>query len=434
LRWIGTLKTYTLNHDQGEALGDLMAAYNATLNTVLQRIWRSVEWRKHQITGKKQCRLYPILRKDNAFKRELRNGLLSGWSYAAHWVDSAAKTAYAIMASWKRNYDKGERSKTCPRAGRLFLWVKQTLLKLEGDKLRITLKPREFAYIDLSRRYFKLPDNISSAGLGEPVITPDKIHLPIHVPEAKGREDATAAAEAVAWDSNILSLDGYSPETGWVKVDTRMLASVHVSSFEKRRSVQRKASKSKRVKRVLSKYRMRERNRARKHQVEIARAICVLSRRKGFEALKKEDLYTRSKMWNRRLARTDWRGIVRRLAENGGVVELPPQYTSKICSRCGWINKDLRGARIFECENCGLRIDRQLNAAVNLYWRMVGVPHGRAWWDRVVLPSLLVGGYVETGAERSGADELVRHLHEVVKPQTYVGYDRHADEYLLTPT
>ncbi len=429
-RLLKALKTCSLSHDQGEALNGLMAAYNAILNTMLQSIWRTTEWKKHQIKGKKQYRLYPRYRKDNAFKRELRNKCLEEWCYAAHWVDSAMKTAFSIMASWKRNYDRGDRRRACPHSGRLFLRVKQTLLKLEGDTLRITLKPREFVYVDLSRRYFKLPDNVSSAGLGEPVITPDRIYLPIHVAE----DEKERPAEAVAWDSNMLSMDGYSPETGWVKIDTRKLVSAHVSSFEKRRSVQRKASKSKRMKRVLTKYARRERNRARKHQIEIARAIRVLSKRSGFEALRKEKLYRRSRTWNRRLARTDWRGIMRRVAEGGAVEELPPQFTSKKCSRCGCVNKDLRTGAVFECGNCGLRIDRQLNAAINLYLRMEGVPHEKERWDTNILPTLLVGGYVLTGAERKGADELVRLLDDAVKPQIYVGYDKYADAYLPVPT
>jgi len=53
--------------------------------------------------------------------------------------------------------------------------------------------------------------------------------------------------------------------------------------------------------------------------------------------------------------------------------------------------------------------------------KMVGVPH------------CMVGGYVETGAERKTPDELVRELHEVVKPKLYA-YDRYADAYLRTPT
>ncbi|MEM0173780.1 MAG: transposase, partial [Sulfolobaceae archaeon] len=41
--------------------------------------------------------------------------------------------------------------------------------------------------------------------------------------------------------------------------------------------------------------------------------------------------------------------------------------TSKTCSRCGYYNKDLRGASVFKCPNCGLVIDRQKNAAKNIW-------------------------------------------------------------------
>jgi len=44
-----------------------------------------------------------------------------------------------------------------------------------------------------------------------------------------------------------------------------------------------------------------------------------------------------------------------------------------------------------------------------------------------------VGGYVETGAERKTPNELVRELHEVVKPKLFA-YDRYADAYRRAPT
>jgi len=43
-----------------------------------------------------------------------------------------------------------------------------------------------------------------------------------------------------------------------------------------------------------------------------------------------------------------------------------------------------------------------------------------------------MGGCVLTGAERKNPDELVRELHEVVKPKLYA-YDRYADAYLCAP-
>ena len=130
--------------------------------------------------------------------------------------------------------------------------------------------------------------------------------------------------------------------------------------------------------------------------------------------------------FNVRLAKTDWRGIATLAGER--VEEVSPEWTSKNCSRCRWKNKDLKGAKVFECMRCGLHIDRQLNACIGVYKRTEGVPHDKLWWDKTVLPTL-VGGYFQTGAETRAADELVRSLDETVKPQVEYGYDRHVDAY-----
>jgi len=68
------------------------------------------------------------------------------------WVDSAIKTAYSILNSWRKNYLKGDRERRRPTARRLFARAKQTLVKLEGEKLRLTVKPGEYVYLDLSKR------------------------------------------------------------------------------------------------------------------------------------------------------------------------------------------------------------------------------------------------------------------------------------------
>jgi len=420
------LKTYSLKHDKGEDIKDLIIAYNEILNSMLEDIWDSIKWKQTQIEGKKQFRILPNYRKDNLFKKELRDKYLKDWKYASHWVDSALKTAFSIMDSWKKNYVKGNRKMKCPKAKRLFIRVKQTLCKLEGDRLRVTISPGKFIYFDLSKRYFKLPKNISSSGIGEPIITLDKLYLPIHEPN---KNNVKYLAEKVAWDLNMFSIDGYSPEAGWIKIDTKPLATVHISSFEKRRSIQKKASKSKKAKGVSRKYSKRERNRARKHQVEIARVINSVARNNGFEDLRKENMYRSSRVWNRQISRTDWKNIKNRV---NNCIELPPEYTSKKCSRCGCINKDLNGSKVFRCKNCGLTIDRQLNASINLYLNMEGVPHQISWWDSNILPTL-VGGYFLTGVEQKTPNELARELYEVVKPKLYFGYDRYSDSYLSMP-
>ena len=341
----GPIRTYTLKHDRGDEVLPLLIAYRKALNSMLDDVWKTVTWREIRIRGKKQFRLFPRYRKDDEFKKSLRNKYLEGWTFAAHRVDSALATAFSIMESWRKNYNKGYRKGKRPVARRLFARAPQDVCKLEGEGLRVTLAPGKFVWFDLSRRYFPLPKEVSSRGIGQPVITPDRIHIPVHTPSA--RDGAIRPlARAMAWDSNLLSLDGYSPETGWVRIDTRALATVHISSFEKRRSVQRKLKRSKRGKRVRAKYSRRERNRAGKHRVEIARVIESLAEVNGFEELNPRRMLRKSRVWNRRIMRADWRSIARRVE---GAVEVPPQHTSETCSRCGWVNRDLRGSAAFRC-------------------------------------------------------------------------------------
>jgi putative transposase len=372
----------------------------------------------------RQVRLLPQTELGTQFRRELRAANLEGWPYAAHWVDSAERTALAIFKSWRKNYEKGERSRQCPTVTRLFARTKQSLCKLHGDSLRITVKARQYVWIDLSKRYFRLPSSVSASAIGEPTITPDMVHLPLFRAEASPQ-----VPKATAWDFNLYSIDGFSPESGWTRIDTRSLASIHDNSSAKLGSIRRRFGNSVKARRLLRKYRHRELHRARKQQVEIARVLRKTSARIGIEALSKQRMW-KQRYFNYRLSRTDWRGIAVLAGER--VTQVSPRWTSRTCSRCGWRNKDLKGARVFECGNCGLRVDRQLNASVGIYQRMEGVPYDVNWWDRMVLPKL-VGGYFQTGAESKGTDELVRSLYETVKPQITYGYDRHEDAYLSQP-
>jgi len=49
------------------------------------------------------------------------------------------------------------------------------------------------------------------------------------------------------------------------------------------------------------------------------------------------------------------------------VIKVSPKNTSKKCSRCGYVNQKLSlNDRIFKCPRCGLEIDRDYNAALNI--------------------------------------------------------------------
>lgn len=105
------------------------------------------------------------------------------------------------------------------------------------------------------------------------------------------------------------------------------------------------------------------------------KATTGLARR--YETVVAEDLNVTGMIANRRLARAvsdQGFGSVRRMLGykcgwNGGTLLLADRWypSSKTCSACGWRKPSLTLAdRIFTCEECGLVLDRDENAARNL--------------------------------------------------------------------
>ena len=90
-----------------------------------------------------------------------------------------------------------------------------------------------------------------------------------------------------------------------------------------------------------------------------------------------EDLNIRGMMKNRHLARAIaeqnlylLRKLIEyRAAEAGIKIKLADRFypSSKTCSNCGHVKKDLKlSERIYKCPKCGIIIDRDFNAALNL--------------------------------------------------------------------
>jgi len=96
-----------------------------------------------------------------------------------------------------------------------------------------------------------------------------------------------------------------------------------------------------------------------------------------FETIVIEDLNVTGMLANRRLARrisgAGWGELRRQLtyktAVRGGTLMVADRFypSSKTCSNCGSVKTKLRlSQRIYHCESCSIRIDRDRNAAANL--------------------------------------------------------------------
>ena len=112
------------------------------------------------------------------------------------------------------------------------------------------------------------------------------------------------------------------------------------------------------------------------------------------------------KLWNRSLSKSMTRGFVnsslgllrnriQSKAECAGkrVIEVDPRGTSQMCSQCGAEVKKKLDVRIHMCPCCGLTVDRDVNAAINILHR--------GWTGHPVpakdeSPTAMIGGEART--------------------------------------
>jgi len=369
--------TYRMTHDWN--VHELLKEYQKLLQRAIDEIWNNTTWREKKVKHRyslgngehkyyETTRLLPYFPKSNEFKRELRNELLKDWPFAKHYVDSAIKTAYSILESWRKNYLKGRRKKKKPIVKRKFVRVKTTLMKVEGSKIRITAKPREeYFELDYSGEWFY--EKIKGWKVGELIIRENDVLLTF------SKEVEFSGRIKIGIDSNLMSLDVYHPEKGWIKVDLgelHRIAETYDRIIDGLKSIQRKAPK--RISRLLKKYHARRRNRIEdflnKLAVQLSRefpdAVFVFEDLNKFGMLKNG-----GRKFNRKLSRSTWSKIVQKLSYRVPVELVNPAGTSSTCPKCGNKLKSRNGQ--VECSNCGFKADKQFVGAFNVFVRGLGV-------------------------------------------------------------
>jgi len=71
------------------------------------------------------------------------------WDYSTHFCHSACRVATSMLKSFRRLKRKGIAKSDKPVARKLFMQLDSLLVKYEGERLRISVKPRRFLYIKL---------------------------------------------------------------------------------------------------------------------------------------------------------------------------------------------------------------------------------------------------------------------------------------------
>ncbi|MEM3185110.1 MAG: zinc ribbon domain-containing protein [Conexivisphaerales archaeon] len=362
------VKAYSIPHNL--KVNELIEDYMCILNSILDELWENIVW------NRKEKRLIPFLMKDKTFRKRLRDKYLEGWVYSKHYVDSAIKQAYSVLESWRKRYLHGLAGRNRPELRRKFVRVKETLYSYRDGILSISVKPYEESItIDLRRMWCW--NKINGLEFGELILKQDCLIVTVR------KEVELKIKEPIAWDTNLLTLDGYDGEKHY-SVDLKKIYTIHRTYELKRRIIQRLPEKTK--KKLLEKYSLREKNRVNDALHKLAKKLSY--RTNVFEDLrnfKEKIARTKSRSMNRQNSKHDYIKLQKyvdyKSAWNGYKTVFVDAYgTSKTCSRCGYYNKDLRGASIFKCPNCGLIIHRQKNASINIWktflsmWGVMGSP------------------------------------------------------------
>lgn len=370
--------TYAIKNES-EKSKQLIQAYRVLLNKGIQYVFARIIVRKEKKGSK------ALLPKKRDTYKELREYLMkeNKHNLAKHYVDQAIHDVYSILESWKRRLERGKAELKPPLIKRGYVRVKATLRKVRGKSVRITVKPREYITYSWDKTWFLR--RVEGFELTEPIIKEDKVYLVFR------RELPTITPlEVVAFDSNLLSLDGYDGEK-FVTVSLKQLYTLKFTMQGKRSRVQCLASRKFRVgKRLLNKYSHREGNRVNDLVHKLANLILDLYHHHVlvFERLNKEKMFSDAGYsLSRKLSRTVWRKLVNVLRYkaslyNCKVVEVNPYLTSRSCPKCGWVNSRTVG-KTFTCRRCGFTLDRQFNASLNIFkrylkrfnFRMWGFPH-----------------------------------------------------------
>lgn len=183
----------------------------------------------------------------------------------------------------------------------------------------------------------------------------------------------------------VLTSDGECIDSPDLKTEYKKL-----KKLQKRHSRKQKDSKNKNKARLKVARQYRKIRRINKNFIETASRVIA----KQYDVVSVETLNIQGMKTNRRLSssiqKLSWYSFVGALQRKVPIVHKVSQWfpSSKTCSCCGWIRKDLTlGDRTFLCNNCGFELDRDANAAMNLLneWKRTVATTGLACGEDVRL-------------------------------------------------
>ena len=189
-------------------------------------------------------------------RREMKDWFYSNYGYARHHINPVCSSSVAILRSFRKNYH----NKKYPVVRKLSVRLDSELVKIVGDRLRITIRPGEYEYILINTENKKWKE-YSNHGIGEVLITDRVVAISFKFP---GKE---LSDENVGIDINFNSIDGTVVNThGIERAFTEPIPQIAriQNDFSRRRSkIQKHIRNPKKRDKKLKETKGRQRNRIR---------------------------------------------------------------------------------------------------------------------------------------------------------------------------
>ncbi|MEM2714844.1 MAG: transposase [Candidatus Bathyarchaeia archaeon] len=266
------------------------------------------------------------------------------WDYSTHFCHSACKIALAMLKGFEGLKRKGLAKGDRPEAKKLFMQLDPQLYKFYGDRIRISVKPRKFLFIELKygeyQRRFIDAWKEGKLRTGEVSINETKIIIPF-----KKEVDLTNPSDWIAIDINESNITAVSSNPHILRIENN-LRTIHTTYFNIIRRIQKlKKSKPKTAEMLLKKYSGRRRRKAKDECHKIAKRIVNFAKQhhmgiimEDLKGIRRRINYTKS--LNRRLHSWNFRRLhfyieYKAKLERLPVVYVNPKHTSSLCPICG---------------------------------------------------------------------------------------------------
>ncbi len=301
-------------------------------------------------------------------RREMKSWFDSRYCYARHHINPVCRSSIAILRSFRKNM----RGKAFPEVRKLSMRLDSELVKIVGDRIRITIRPGEYEFIPINTRNKKF-NEYSRYRISELLITDRIVSISFSI-----KVDKEISSETVGMDINFSNITGTVIDsgriTGVIDIPTNNIVSIQNDFSRRRQKLQKHLRNPQKMKKKLKQTRGRQQNRVKDAMHKLSSSLIKEHPDSSFilEDLKniRRTSEPKSKKLITYLNRWPYNQFQKMLEYKSHykTIYVNPEGTSSECPVCGGKVKH-PAWKISRCENCGRDYDRDRLASLAISLR-----------------------------------------------------------------